>query len=76
VPLARIFDALSPHARVATALAPFVVAILARLVVGQNRVTRIMISCATLWFTVNVLLAPFSDHMGQDLVGLYRRVFH
>ncbi len=65
-----IFEALSPHARVATAVAPFAAAMLLRLLAGKNRLTRALISLSTLWFLVNVLLAPYSTGMQDDLLAL------
>ena len=67
---ADIFEDLSPHARVATAVLPFVAVMLLRLVLGSNRLTRVLISLSTTWFVVNVLMAPFSDGMRRDIVGL------
>ena len=53
-------------------MAPFVVAILLRLVFGKNRLTGYLITLATTWFVVNVLIAPYSVRMTQDL----RQIFH
>lgn len=50
-----------PYLRIATALAPFIGALLLRVLLGRNRVTRFLISASTTWFAVNVLLAPFTD---------------
>jgi hypothetical protein len=50
-----------PYLRVATAVVPFVAALLVRLLVGGNRVTRFLLSAATTWFAVNILLSPFTD---------------
>ena len=68
----RIVDALSPHARVATAVAPFAGAMVLRLALGSNRFTQWLISLSTMWFLVNVLLAPYSPGMRDDLVTLRR----
>ena len=62
-----LFSELSPHARVATAVAPFVVALLLRIILGNCRTTRWMISLGTVWFAVNVLMAPYSAGMRQDI---------
>jgi len=62
-----LLEHLSPHARVATAVLPFVLAVVARIVLGRNGVTRAMISLATMWFVVNVLMAPYSIGMRQDI---------
>jgi hypothetical protein len=54
-------DRVLPYLQVATALAPLMLAMLIRLAAGGNRVTRVLISLATTWFAVNVLLSPFTD---------------
>jgi hypothetical protein len=63
----NILDDLSPYARVATALAPFLLAIILRLVVGKNRVTRLLLSLSTTWFAINILLTPYSARMQNDI---------
>jgi hypothetical protein len=50
-----------PYLRVATAVIPFLAALLVRLLLGANRVTRFLLSAATTWFAVNILLSPFTD---------------
>jgi hypothetical protein len=70
-----VVDALSPHARVMTAVAPFVAAMVLRFALGQCRVTSWLISLSTMWFLVNVLLAPYSPGMRSDLVSI-RDLFH
>ena len=60
----------SPHARVATAVAPFVIAMLCRLFFGGNRMTNWMIAICTAWFVANVFLAPYSQQMRQDIIKL------
>ena len=67
---ATILDDLSPHARVATALIPFLLAILCRVIFGKTRVTQLLITLATTWFAVNVLVAPYSVRMQQEVIGL------
>ncbi len=68
---ATILDDLSPYARVATAIAPFLAAIVLRLIFGKNRVTRILLSISTTWFAINILLAPYSASMRRDLEHLW-----
>ena len=68
--LADFFGDLSPHARVATAALLFVAAMLLRFVLGKNRLTQVLISIGTTWFVANVLLAPFSEGMRQDILDL------
>jgi hypothetical protein len=70
VPLPSIFEDLNPHARVATAVVPFVVAILLRLLLGKSRTTSVLISVTTTWFAINVLMAPFSEGMRSDIFHL------
>jgi hypothetical protein len=63
----NILDDLSPHARVATAIAPFLLALILRLVVGKNRITKILLSVSTTWFAINILMTPYSMRMQEDL---------
>jgi hypothetical protein len=72
VPAGDFFTELSPYARVSTAVAPFVIAIVLRLLFGKNRMTGTLITLATTWFVVNVLIAPYSVEMQQDI----RHVLH
>ena len=65
-----LFEDLTPHARVATAVTPFVIAILLRIVLGRNRLTRMLISAGTMWFAINVLMAPYSAKMRDDIQQL------
>ena len=73
--LGRIFDHLSPYARVLTAITPFLAAIVMRLIFGKNQVTRVLLSISTVWFAANVFMAPYSYGMRQDLVNLRRAMF-
>jgi hypothetical protein len=73
--LARIFEHLTPYARVVTAVAPFLAAIVLRLLLGKNRLTRVLLSLSTIWFAANVLMAPYSYGMQQDLANLRRAMF-
>ena len=68
--VAGIFEDLSPHARVATAILPLAAAVLLRLVLGKNRLTRVLISLSTTWFVINVLMAPLSEGMRRDILDL------
>ena len=70
-----LLEQLSPHARVATAVAPFMAAMIFRLVTGRSRMASVMISVATTWFAVIVMLTPMSFGMQQDLLRL-RTLFH
>jgi hypothetical protein len=70
VPVAGIFEDLSPHARVATAVLPFVAAMLLRIFFGKNRLTRVLLSVSTTWFAINVLMAPLSEGMRRDILDV------
>ena len=62
-----VFEDLSPYARVVTAVLPFVAAIVLRLILGKNQVTRVLLSVSTTWFAINVLMAPLSEEMRRDI---------
>jgi hypothetical protein len=66
-----IVEHLSPHARVATAVLPFAIALMLRLVMGRSRLTGILLTLATVWFAANVLLAPYSAGMQQDIQNVH-----
>ncbi|MBS1859545.1 MAG: hypothetical protein JST11_29500 [Acidobacteria bacterium] len=68
----NLLDDLSPHARVATAVLPFVVAMLVRLLFGRTRTAGWLITISTVWFAVNVLVAPYSEGMRSDIRNLGR----
>jgi hypothetical protein len=70
MPVAGILRDLSVYARVMTAVLPFLVAVTLRLIFGSNRVTRVLISLSTVWFTANILIAPYSQGMLQDIFSL------
>lgn len=61
---------LGPYARVTTAVAPFVAASALRIMFGKCRTTRLLVSLSVMWFAVNVLLAPYSTGMQQDISRL------
>jgi hypothetical protein len=65
-----IFNDLTPHARVVTAVLPFVIAVSVRLVLGNNLLTRWLISLSVMWFAANILMAPYSTGMRQDIRNL------
>jgi hypothetical protein len=73
--LMGLFQHLSPYARVVTAIAPFLLAIVLRLIFGKNQITRTLLSVSTAWFAANVFMAPYSYAMRQDLVNLHRALF-
>jgi hypothetical protein len=67
------FDGLTPDERVGTALAPFLVAMLLRLLLGRTQFTRWSVMVGTMWFAINILLAPYSDGVRQDLMDFSSR---
>jgi hypothetical protein len=38
-----------------------------RLVLGNNQLTRWLISLGVMWFAANILMAPYSAGMRQDI---------
>jgi hypothetical protein len=67
------FDVLTPDQRVLTAVVPFVIAMLLRAILGRTHFTRWATTLGTMWFAINVLLAPYSAGMRQDLFELGQR---
>ena len=65
-----MFNGLSPPARVAAAVLPFVIAVLVRLLLGNNQLTRRLFLLSVLWFATNILMAPYSDGMRQGISDL------
>ena len=70
MPPGNVFNELSPQVRVVTAALPFTIAIFVRLVMGNNQLTRWLLSLSVLWFAVNILMAPYSAGMRQDIRSL------
>jgi hypothetical protein len=70
MPLWDAFAALGAYARVTTALAPFASAMLLRAVFGRNKFTSWLISISTMWFLLNVLVAPYSPGMREDFQSI------
>ena len=66
----RLFQSLGHDARVATAVAPFLLALACRVMFGGTRVTHWMTALGAAWFVVNVFLAPYSPQMRQDILRL------
>jgi hypothetical protein len=67
------WDGLTPDARVGAAVAPFVIAMLLRALLGRTQFTRWTIAVSTMWFAMNVLLAPYSTGVRQELIELGNR---
>jgi hypothetical protein len=68
------FDGLTPDGRVALAAVPFVIAMLLRWILGRTQFTRWAVTVSTMWFAINVLLAPYSAGVRQDLMDLSSRL--
>ncbi len=49
---------------------PFAVAMLLRLILGRTQFTRWAITFSTMWFAFNVLVAPYSAGIREDLFDL------
>jgi hypothetical protein len=67
-----LYAELLPAAHVGVAAAPFAAAMLFRLVVGRGRTAGALLSLTTMWFLVNVLIAPYSIEMAQELHHILR----
>jgi hypothetical protein len=63
-------DELSPVARIAAATAPFAGALVLRIAFGSHSITRWIVALTTFWFVLNVLLAPYSSSLVQDIMEL------
>jgi len=61
---------LSPYIQVATAVFPFLVVMAARIIWGKSRIMSWLITLSTLWFAINVLMAPYSPGMRQEIRNL------
>ena len=70
-----LLDQLSPYARVATAVTQFLVVMLARLVWGKSQTMSWLITASTVWFVINVLAAPYSAPMRQEIQNMLTRLF-
>jgi hypothetical protein len=70
---ASFLDYLTPEMRVQVAVAPVVIALLLRFLLGRTQFTRWSIAIGTMWFAVNVLLTPYSAGIRQDLMEVSSR---
>lgn len=70
VPASSLLDNLSPYARLTTAVAPFFLALVMRILLGNNRLTRVLFSISATWLAINVMLTPYSRPMQHDLQNL------
>ncbi len=55
---------------------PFLVALALRIVLGRSMLTRVLVSIGTMWFVVNILMAPYSVRMRQDIHELQTMFRH
>jgi hypothetical protein len=70
---ASFLDYLSPEMRVQVAVAPVVIAMLLRFMLGRTQFTRWSIAIGTMWFAINVLLTPYSAGIREDLMEVSSR---
>ena len=49
---------------------PFLVVMAARIIWGKSRIMSWLITLSTLWFAINVLMAPYSPGMRQEIRNL------
>ena len=68
-----LLDAFTPVERIAIASAPFAGAIILRVAFGRHPIIRWLVTITTLWFTLNVLLAPYSSDVRQDILEIPAR---
>ena len=69
-----LVDGLSPYARVATAVVPIAAVLAVRMIWGKSQITSWLITISTVWFTINVLTAPYSASMRQEIMNLLVRL--
>ena len=70
---ATAIDVFTPERQVLLAVAPFIAAMLLRLLLGRTQFTRWTVTLGTMWFAINVLLAPYSAGIRQDLFDIGQR---
>jgi hypothetical protein len=61
---------LTPEEQLAAAIAPFAVALLLRILLGRTPFTRWVVMFSTMWFAINVLGAPYSAAIRQEILAL------
>jgi hypothetical protein len=65
-----VIDDLDPKLRVALAVAPFVTAMILRVIFGRKAWARWIVTLTTMWFAINVLLAPYSGGIRREVLWL------
>jgi hypothetical protein len=68
----KLIQDFSRHARVATAVLPLLAAWAVRVFAGKSRTASWLITAAAVWLVINILVAPYSAGMRQDLHNLSR----
>jgi hypothetical protein len=68
---AGILESLGLHAHVASAVAPFAAAVALRFLLGKSRFTTWFVSLSTMWFAINVLVAPYSPQTQREIQSLW-----
>lgn len=63
-------DFLTPEGRVEMAVVPVAVALLLRLLLGRTQLTRWSLAIGTMWFAMNVLMAPYSEGIREGLMDV------
>ncbi|MFL6815051.1 MAG: hypothetical protein ACJ8EK_13540 [Bradyrhizobium sp.] len=61
---------LTSDEQVAVAIAPFAIALLLRVLLGQTQFTPWIVMLSTMWFAMNVLVAPYSSGIRQAVIAL------
>ena len=69
----NLVHSLSPYARVATAVFPFLLAMVFRILWGKSRATGWLFTFSLVWFVVSMMTAPYSAGLRQELVNLFGR---
>jgi len=67
MPAGAFFGEFSPLSQVAAAVSPFIIAMILRLMFGRKRWTEVVVTIATSWFFVNVLIAPYAVDIQREL---------
>jgi uncharacterized membrane protein len=67
---AGILESVGLHAHLASAVVPFVVALMLRFLLGRSRFTTWLVSLSVMWFAINVLMAPYSLEAQREIESL------
>jgi hypothetical protein len=67
MPSGAFFGELTPLSQVAAAVSPFILAMILRWMFGRRRWTEVLVTVATSWFFVNVLIAPYAVELQRGL---------